>query len=883
MITQYIFWLFIIFVIQRDVIAQSLDPYRRINDPLAIADLGGADSGVMTYAFLASEDSIQAEASGAGIIRSFWMVYDGGDDPDTDYMSLWVDDSLLFHGSTEEFFASQHGLIRPPYDSAGGGAEVCETQIPFHKGFVWTEVGIWHWSCAIWQPIDTTKTLLPYLGSSILAADQMAADTNYRNGDRFPNALNQNVSINIQPGDSAILEDIPGPAFLDRIHFQFLPADTSALANLWLKIYWDNSPEPSVSMPLAQCFGVTAGETDIHALFISVDTALGSYDLTFPMPFKVRARIVVMNQGVNPATVQGAISYEDTIWNNSWGYFATQYHVSTDIAYHLLHPVLHAKGRGRYIGAILSFPSPPTYPSYLEGDGYIAVDSAPYSFPGISTHYSGIEDYCDAGWYFSSPLDTVPSQLPFSLPFRGCPEWPYTVYRFHVNAPYNYTKSIDVDFGHGFYDDYTTTYSSASFYYQQWTPFYPSSDTIIAGNVWSITGAGFAPDTNIVAMLDSDTIYQGIAAQDGSISIKLDIPLTWPAGNHVLSINGIQKPEWICVLGAPKLLYVQDSALQTFSERDSIEIRAYGFNANEHLMLRLGDSLFKQYPTIIADSDGVVGLKTFLPWVPQGNYYLNVMRDNGAIVSSDSSLSVTRTLDYEFELLITPGGGGTYSYVPEEDWHFSEGAIAFCGGNWTRGSTFTFQFLVPFSDTFSTTVFGVIGNRYAIYRTFVDTSDMGLHDWFWNVPWGTITRDSTILPNVYLTAGLHTIQFVNEGWDDSAVEYSIAPDNFTLRPLSTYSGSEASVRADIASPEITLALSPNPVVGQSLSIWGVPDSIGTLSVIFYNEIGQSVLDAVLSQQGSIRTIDLPHIPSGSYWLSLPLPTGMKFMRFNILH
>ena len=165
------------------VFSQPLDPYRRINDPLAIANLGGPDSGQTIYDYKGSSGprdtdgyQIQSSATGAGIIRHLWVVYNGGGDPDSDYLKLWVDDSLLISGTAPDFFSKVHGLIGAPFDTSSSGAEVCETQIPYHRNFRWTTRGEWHFSGCAWQPIDTTKTTLPSLSSPAFRNDQLAAD-----------------------------------------------------------------------------------------------------------------------------------------------------------------------------------------------------------------------------------------------------------------------------------------------------------------------------------------------------------------------------------------------------------------------------------------------------------------------------------------------------------------------------------------------------------------------------------------------------------------------------------------------------------------------------------------------------------------------------------
>ncbi len=859
--------------------AQSLDPYRRMNDPLAIADLGGPDSVPIYYEFVGGWDSVQGHATGPGIIRNFWNVFIGGGCPDTDYMSLWVDDSLLAAGTARDFFTGIHGLIGPPFDTASSGGEVCETQIPFRKSFVWTYKGEWHWSAVAWQPIDTTKTSLPTLGSSILAQEQASANDNYWN---HPPQLSNIIPVNsiLKSGDTAVLIDKGGPAYIQQIHFHFPSTDSVRLDQLWIECYWDHCPTPSVAMPLSDLFGQAEGKAPMHAQWIEVDTASGVYELFFPMPFRVHGRILIINQGHSSATLNGSISVKDTAWNPSWGYFATQYHTTTAIPYHIYHPLLHAKGRGRYVGAILNFPGESLYPSHLEGDAYVVVDSLPFDFPGISVHYGGMEDYCDAGWYFVSPQDTTVAMVPFSDRFRGCPVFPLTIYRFHVNAPYNFTRSMDIDMGHGFWDDFTVNFRTSAFYYTEWTPFYASSDTIIAENIWHLSGSGFIPNTLVEMTLDSMLIYGGSVAQDGTFSIRLPISTSWPIGTHTLAVNGIKKPEPITVLSSPKIIYLADSAQPEFSEGDSIVICAYGFNANEQLSLMLGDTIIGYSPTVIVDSDGSAKLKTYLPWVPEGNYYLTIRRADGSLIHSDSTLYVTRTLDYEFEQM--PATGPPYwvptpTYYSRQNWHLSQGEFSFCNGNWVQGSTYTFQFSVPFADTFAPTLFALKGDRYAIYSIFMDGIKLGVHDWF--IPQGDPLRDSEVLSPIYLTAGLHTITCINTGHDDSTREYSFGPDNITLRPFSAASRPDA-VPAITAEP--TIAIFPNPVDQAMLSIAGLPDSLGEVPIRLFNDLGQEVIQTILPVSSGPRSLNMSSLSNGNYWIVLSLPEGMKFLRVSVL-
>jgi hypothetical protein len=854
--------------------AQYLDPYRRINDPLAIADLNGPDSSPIIRSFLNADAppiekdgySVWAADTGYGILRHLWIVYKEGLLPIASKLKLWVDDSLVFNGIARDLFTFTHGLLRAPFDSSSAGAQVCEVQIPYHRNFRWSQLGAWALHDAEWQHIDTTQTRVHSISDGSLSKQQVTAENNY-----LARRENIGTKINfvgdISSADTIDLAHLKGPAYIKSLLFQFSRLDTFVLQHQHLLIYWDDCPVPSIDLPVSDLFGVSTATPDIHAFFFSVDSTRCILECSFPMPFKVSARLRLINELPFATHIDCSITYQDTAWYGGWGYFAVQHHVSPEIAYHILHPVLHTKGVGRYVGAIFSIAnSRYSSPVFMEGDGYLMVDSSPYSRSGYSTHYIGTEDYCDGGWYFLDTSSVLPPRNPplaFSLPFRGCPSWPTTMYRLHVNAPYIYSRSMDIDFGHGFFDDYTATYRTTAFYYKRWIPFYPSSDTVRYGNIWKIAGSGYSPNEKITIRLDTTPIYAGLATINGTFDLPLTVSTDWPSGDHMLSINGIMKSEPITVRGSPKILYLQDSANRVFSERDSIELRGYGFQSNEQLSLRLGDTLFTGPSYVVTDADGAFRVKAFLPWIPEGGYHVAVSRTNGALVVADSPLYITRTLNYEFELLHNPDKGAEYSIV-YNGLHMSQGGIAFCYGNAIPGREFSFEFSVPYADTFAVTVFGLKGSRYGSYRTYIDSLLVDTHDWHYD----GLARESKQIEGAWLSQGIHTMRFVNEDPFDRNIEFSLALDHLHLRPLSE--NSRASVPG-VPSGGGSIKLFPNPLDQSVLSISGIADSVPGVSYTLFDEIGRQTLQGHFQKQADFWTTNISAIINGHYWLVLHLP------------
>lgn len=109
----------------------------------------------------------------------------------------------------------------------------------------------------------------------------------------------------ISPGETKILCDIEGSGIVRHIWMttgvyrqgfvgrMMLP---DMLRSYVIRIYWDNSPYPSVEAPMGDFFGVAHGRT-AHFMTPYIGTPEGrGYQCYFPMPFSERCKITFENQ-----------------------------------------------------------------------------------------------------------------------------------------------------------------------------------------------------------------------------------------------------------------------------------------------------------------------------------------------------------------------------------------------------------------------------------------------------------------------------------------------------------------------------------------------------------------------------------------------------------
>src|SRR5205823_542611 len=112
---------------------------------------------------------------------------------------------------------------------------------------------------ADWQGVDSQILSSSSINSKEYLTNLNKAESSYwvqnpwRDGESIFD--NQVLTSN----DTSHLADLKGPAYIENLHFQFPTLDTAILKNLWIEMRWDESPSPSVSMPLSDFFGISTG------------------------------------------------------------------------------------------------------------------------------------------------------------------------------------------------------------------------------------------------------------------------------------------------------------------------------------------------------------------------------------------------------------------------------------------------------------------------------------------------------------------------------------------------------------------------------------------------------------------------------------------------
>lgn len=295
--------------------------------------------------------------------------------------------------------------------------------------------------------------------------------------------------LSIEPGETALLADIKGAGSIRHIWFTIGCQDNHYLRKLILRMFWDGEKNPSVETPVGDFFGVG------HAVlkhFVSLPLTViqgpgraknAGMNCYFPMPFASGARIEVENECQVPV---GAfyyyVDYEqyDSLADNLGRFHAMWNRENPCQA--VKHPdpnneinltgeenylILEAEGRGHYVGCVLNVDNinafHQNYNWFGEGDDMIFIDGEKWP---PSCHGTGTEDYFCEAWGFPSGEYSGPytgvSLGSDTLEYGG--KW--SVYRFHIEDPVHFKKSIRVGIEHGHANDQSNDYSSVAYWYQ---------------------------------------------------------------------------------------------------------------------------------------------------------------------------------------------------------------------------------------------------------------------------------------------------------------------------------------------------------------------------------------------------------------------------------
>jgi len=255
---------------------------------------------------------------------------------------------------------------------------------------------------------------------------------------------------NAAAGQVCTIADIKGEGAIKHI---WITSDIKSARDLIIRIYWDESEQPSVEAPLGDFFAAAnyAEHRQVSSLAVCVNSrsALNCY---WEMPYRKGFRITVENRSPQDALLAYQIDCEEKKVGEDALYFHAQFRRTNPLPYKEVYTIVDGvKGSGQYVGTYMYWG---TNNNGWWGEGeikfYLDGDT---DFPTVCG--TGTEDYCCGAWCFHSPGSTDQAHyLNFSSPYSGFDanetdqlnksQKRFNLYRWHIQDPIYFEKDLKV-------------------------------------------------------------------------------------------------------------------------------------------------------------------------------------------------------------------------------------------------------------------------------------------------------------------------------------------------------------------------------------------------------------------------------------------------------
>ncbi len=294
-----------------------------------------------------------------------------------------------------------------------------------------------------------------------------------------------NDFVPIPAGQTIELANIDGAGIVRHLYFSIWGGE-HYLRDLVIRAYWDGSDVPCVEVPFGDFFGLGQERPRFYSsLMVTVNPGdLGvfgtfGFNSYFPMPFAKGARITLSNEGAEPViAVWYQLEYEKmkklppdlgrfhASWNrvNPTTAVGSNPNVTLHDAINTTgddnYVVLDAEGHGTLAGIYLNIDNSMGN-WYGEGDDMIFIDGEgwPPSYHGTGSEEIFGGGACPTAEY-AGPYTGF--HLIGNLDYTG----KVSMYRFYVNDPVRFKKSIRMTIEHGHANNIANDYSSTAFWYQ---------------------------------------------------------------------------------------------------------------------------------------------------------------------------------------------------------------------------------------------------------------------------------------------------------------------------------------------------------------------------------------------------------------------------------
>ena len=246
-----------------------------------------------------------------------------------------------------------------------------------------------------------------------------------------------------KPGQTRVLCDIEGPGMIRHIWITMDPEQVKTPEQLrsWIiRMYWDDSPYPSVEVPFGDFFGMALARPCHFVSPYLICTKGRAFNCYFPMPFSKRCKITFENDSDKELIwlfYQVDYTLGDPV-QEDWGRFHAHFRRENPTVVGRDFVMLDTKGSpGVFLGACIGVnPIGPGWWGEGEAKFYIDGDT---KYPTICG--TGTEDYAGNGWGLE-----VQNSLYMGVNYQTNPNvdqmGPTSFYRFHIKDPIYFQNNL---------------------------------------------------------------------------------------------------------------------------------------------------------------------------------------------------------------------------------------------------------------------------------------------------------------------------------------------------------------------------------------------------------------------------------------------------------
>ncbi len=317
-----------------------------------------------------------------------------------------------------------------------------------------------------------------------LLAQARLRDYKTRRSSSWDRSGGNSDAVPVEPGHAATILEATGAGVVTHLWFTINSPDPMHLKNLVLRAWWDGESSPSIEVPIGDFFGLCLGEYFVYQSELTAVAPVQALNAYFQMPFASAARITVTNEGkvktdslyfaadyvtlpaLPPNIARFHAQYRQQApckgwtdkWENNWDAPVGD---AKNLSGEGNYTFLEATGRGHFVGVthgVLQNQGG----WFGEGDDMIFIDGD--TQPTING--TGTEDYYNGAWDFHGQ--------PFANQRQGAPlivdaeriGGRYCLYRWHVESPITFEKSIRVTMEHGHANHRSDNFYTTAYWYQ---------------------------------------------------------------------------------------------------------------------------------------------------------------------------------------------------------------------------------------------------------------------------------------------------------------------------------------------------------------------------------------------------------------------------------